>query len=247
GPVLEGLATTVLVVVLVVFVLVLREDLRNRLLRLIGNGRITDTTKALDDAAGRISRFLLTQSLINVFFGMVLTISLWLAGVPYALLWGFLAALLRFVPYMGTFFAMLLPFTYSVAVFPGWREPLLALGIYLTLELLAAYVVEPLLLGHSTGVSPLALVFAAAVWTWLWGPLGLILSTPMTTCLVVLGKYVPGLEFLDVLLGDERVLDTSVSFYQRLLARDQDEATELVEHYLESHPPEAVFDELLLP
>ena len=247
GSLVEGLATTGLVVVLVIFMLLMREDLRNRVLRLIGRGRLTHTTKAIDDATQRISRFLFMQSVINVAFGILLGLGLALIGVPYALLWGFLAAVLRYIPYLGTWVAMTLPLIYSVAVFPGWLQPLAALGVFVALELLTANVLEPLLLGRSTGISPVALLTAAAFWTWLWGPIGLILSTPLTTCLVVLGKYVPQLEFLDILLGDERVLETKVRFYQRLLAHDQDEALDLVEDYLERHPLEELFENVLLP
>jgi predicted PurR-regulated permease PerM len=247
GSVLEVLATLLLVLVLVVFMLLMKEDLRNRVLRLAGHGRLTHTTKALNEAGQRISNFLFTQSVINIGFGICLTVGLFLIGIPYALLWGVLATLLRFIPYLGIWLAMALPILYSVAVFPGWFQPLAALVLFGVLELITSQIVEPFLLGHSTGISPVALLLAAAFWTWLWGPIGLVLSTPLTTCLVVLGKYVSQLEFLDVLLGDQRVLDTDVSYYQRLLAHDQDEAVDLVESYLATHPAETVFDEILLP
>lgn len=246
-PLLEGLATAFLVVVLVIFMLIMREELRNRVLSLIGHGRLTNTTKALDEAAQRISSFLLMQAVINVSFGVLLTLGLLLIGVPYALLWGLLAALFRFIPYLGTWVAIMLPVTFCVAIFPGWWQPLLALGVCVALELATANVLEPLILGHSTGISPLALLVAAVFWTWLWGPIGLIVSTPLTTCLVVLGKYVPDLKFLNVLLGNERALDTNISYYQRLLARDQDEAEDLVEEYLGTHSGEELCDNVFVP
>jgi predicted PurR-regulated permease PerM/CheY-like chemotaxis protein len=245
-PLLEALASAGLVTVLLIFMLVQREDLRNRLLRLIGHGRLTSTTKALDDAAQRISRFLLTQSIINAVFGGLFGAGLFFIGVPFALLWGFLAGCLRFIPYIGIWIALLFPFTYSIAVFPGWLQPVLVIGLCIALELVTGNFLEPVLLGHSTGISPIALLVAAAFWTWLWGPIGLILSTPLTTCLVVLGKYVPQLAFLDVLLGDEPPLDTKVSYYQRLLARDQDEAVELIDEYLQTQAPETLYDDVLL-
>lgn len=247
GPVLEGLASTALIIVMVLFILVAREDLRARLLRLLGRGRITHTTKALDDGSRRISRFLFMQFVINGVFGLLIAAGLHLTGLPYAMLWGFLAALLRFIPYLGTWIALLLPFTYSIAVFPGWTLPLAVAGYFVALDLLAAYFVEPVLFGHSVGVSPFALLVAATFWTWLWGPVGLLLSTPLTSCLVVLGKHVPQLEFLDILLGDEQVLESRVSFYQRLLARDVDEATNVVEDFLECHSVEEAIDDIFLP
>jgi predicted PurR-regulated permease PerM len=247
-PLLEVLASAGLVIILVVFMLMRREDLRNRLLRLIGHGRLTVTTRALDEATHRISSYLIMQLGINTGFGVVLAIGLWFLGVPYAYLWGFLAVVLRFVPYIGTWVTALMPLTISVAnPEADWFQPLWVLVLFGILELLTANVVEPLLFSHSTGISSIALLVSAAFWTWLWGPIGLVLSTPLSVCLAVLGRYVPALEFFDVLLGDEPVLDTKVCYYQRLLARDQDEAIELVEEYLASHSYETVYDEILLP
>jgi len=247
GPMAESLAMALLVVILVVFMLIRREDLRNRVLRLVGTGRLTLTTRALDDATQRISRFLLMQSVINLCFGILVMVGLRVIGVPYAFLWGLLAAILRFVPYVGIWVAMTLPVILSMAVYPGWLEPILVLATFLCLELITANVVEPLLFSHSTGISPVALLVAVVFWTWLWGPIGLIMATPLTTCLVVLGKFVPQLEFFDVLLGDEPVLQSEISYYQRLLARDHDEAAALVEEYLAQHPVEHVYDDMLLP
>lgn len=247
APAVEFLATAGLVVVLVVFMLIQREELRNRLIQLIGQGRLIHTTRAFEEAARGLSRFLLMQLFVNASFGLMLGLGLFLMGMPYPFLWGILAGTLRFVPYVGTWLASGLILLFSVAVTPTWTLPLLVLAFVVVLELSTAFVVEPLLFGHSTGVSPIALVVAAAFWTWLWGPVGLVLSTPMTACLVVLGRYVPRLEFLGVLLGAKAVMEAEVAYYQRLLARDQDEATDVVNVHLRSHPPETVYDAVLVP
>jgi predicted PurR-regulated permease PerM len=255
GPAAEGLGTAFLVVVLVVFMLIQRENLRNRVVRLIGHGRLIVATRAIDEGARRISRFLLMQLCVNSAFGLLLTIGLIALGMVtghpelsrYALLWGFICGTLRFVPYVGTWFGAALLFFFTVATLPDWATPLVIFGYFLALELLTANVVEPLLFGHSTGVSPVALLLAAAFWTWLWGPVGLVLSTPLTVLLVVLGKYVPQLEFFEVLLGDEPALHPSVTYYQRLVARDQDEASELVEEFVQTHTLDAVYEQVLLP
>jgi predicted PurR-regulated permease PerM len=247
GSVVESLGGLALALVLVVFMLLKREDLRNRLIRLVGHGRLTVTTKAVDDAGQRISRFLLMQVIINVGYGLVLAGGLFLIQVPHALLWGLLAALLRYIPYLGTWITAFLLLVLSLAAFPGWVQPLLVLGLIAALELVTYNVMEPWLFSHSTGVSPVALLVAAAFWAFLWGPVGLVLSSPLTVCLVVLGKYIPQLAFLNVLLGDEPVLGTDVRYYQRLLARDQDEATQLVLAQARTSPPEQVYDELLVP
>jgi predicted PurR-regulated permease PerM len=246
-PALEALATAGLVVILLIFMLIKREDLRNRIVYMVGHGRLIVTTRAIDEAAQRISRFLIMQATINATVGVCLSVGLFIIQIPYALLWGLLLGLLRFVPYLGILIGASLVVLFSLAVSASWFYPLLVLGLILGIELVAANVVEPLVLGHSTGISAVALLFAAAFWTWLWGPIGLILSTPITACLVVLGKYVPQLEFFSTLMGDETVLDTEVTYYQRLLARDQDEATELVERHLQANPAETVYDQVLIP
>ncbi|HTU90710.1 MAG TPA: AI-2E family transporter [Gemmataceae bacterium] len=255
GPAAEGLANTVLILILVIFMLMQREDLRNRLVRLVGHGRLIVTTQAFDEGAQRISRYLLMQLLINALVGVILTAGLFAGGLvtghrqmwQYALLWGFIATVLRFLPYVGTWIAAALLTAFSIATLPGWGLPLAILGFFTATELLAANVGEPLLFGHSTGVSPLALLLSAAFWTWLWGPLGLILATPLTVILVVLGKYVPELHFFEVLFGDEQVLSTDVAYYQRLVARDLDEAADLVEDHLDEHSLESVYEDVLLP
>jgi predicted PurR-regulated permease PerM len=248
APVLDTLLTIVFLVALVIFVLLRREDLRNRIIRLTGHDRRTIvTTHALDEGAQRISRYLIAQLLINASFGTLLALGLWVCGMRYVALWGFLAMVMRFIPYLGTWVAMLLPALFSVATSDGWVQPLEVAGLFLVLELLTANVAEPLVFGMSSGVSPLALIVAAIFWAWLWGPIGLLLSTPLTACLYVLGRYIPHLEFLEVLLGDEPALATSVNYYQRLLARDQDEAFKIVEQQLAKFALEEVFDTVLVP
>jgi len=223
-----------------------REALRNRLIRLIGDGRMTATTKALDEAGDRISRYLLRQLAMNGSYGLIWGAALSFIGVDYAMLWGFLAAMLRYVPYVGPPFAALLPFVLSMAQFPGWWQPIIVLTVFLVLEMIANGL-EPWLYGQTIGVSAVAMVISAAFWTFLWGPIGLVLSGPLTVCLVVLGKHIPELKFFAVLLGDAPALAPDVSYYQRLLARDQDEATDLVMAQVKSTSPESVYDELLVP
>jgi len=244
---LEILASAGLVVVLVIFMLIRRHDLRNRIIRLAGHGRVATATQALDEASTRVSRYLLAQCMINGGFGVVVALGLWLIGLPYAFLWGFLASCLRFIPYVGTWMAAALPIVLSLGVFDGWQRPLLVVGLFIVLEPLIYMVLEPLLYGQSAGVSEVALLVAVAFWTWVWGPVGLILATPLTVCLVVFAKYVPDLEFVVVLMADEPVLESNVSFYQRLLAGDPDEATEVVDRALAEGTRDAVYDAVLVP
>jgi predicted PurR-regulated permease PerM len=247
SSVIASLGGLALALVLVVFMLLEREALRNRLIRLVGNGRMTVTTKALDDAGERISRYLLMQLAVNGSYGLAWGLGLSLIGVDYALLWGFLAAVLRYIPYLGASLAALFPIVVSLGQFPGWWQPIAVIGLFLTLELISNNVIEPWLYGQSIGVSPVAMIISAAFWTFLWGPIGLVLSGPLTVCLVVLGKHVPELEFFAVLLGDAPALDPDVSYYQRLLARDQDEAAQLVLAQAKASPPEQIYDALLVP
>jgi predicted PurR-regulated permease PerM len=244
---LEGLATTGLVMVLVIFMLIERQDMRNRLIRLIGHRRIAVTTKALDEAGERMSRYILMQTIINVTYGAAIGVGLFLIGVPYAALWGFLAFAVRFIPYIGPFIGAAAPIALSLAVFTGWQRPLLTIGLFVAVELLSNMVMEPLLYGQTAGVSQVALLVAIAFWTWLWGPIGLLLATPLTVCVVVLGKYVPALGFITVLVGDEPVLERDVRYYQRLLARDPVEASNIVDAYFEEHPADQVYDSVLVP
>ena len=247
GPMAERFAIAGLVIVLVIFMLIQREDLRNRLIRLIGYGRLTVTTRALEEAGDRISRYLLMQTIINSSFGLAVGFALYLIGLPYAILWGFLAAVLRFIPYVGPFAAAIMPSALSLAVFEGWLWPIVVVGLFLALELLNNMVLEPLLYGESAGVSGVGLLVAIAFWTWLWGPVGLVLATPLTVCVVVLGKYVPGMDFIGVLMSDQPAMESNISYYQRLLAMDQAEAAEIVEEHLKTHSQEQLFDGVLIP
>jgi len=231
----------------VIFMLYERQDLRDRLIRLVGYRRVTVTTRALDEATARITRYLLMQSVINGSFGLALGIALFLLGIPYAALWGVLAAALRFIPYVGATIAVLLPTALALAVFPGWSRALIIVGVYLALELTAYMVVEPWLYGQSAGVSPVALLVAVIFWTWLWGSVGLLLATPLTVCLIVLSKHLPSMGFLVLLMGDDPILEPKARYYQRLLARDQDEAGDIIEEYVKANGPESVYDEVLLP
>ena len=247
APMIERLASAGLAIVLVIFMLIQREDMRNRLIRLIGYGRLTTTTKAMEEAAERISRYLLMQSIINGSFGLAIGIGIFFIGLPYALLWGFFAAVLRFIPYVGPWAAAAMPVILSLTVFTGWTEPLLVVGLFLVLELVANMILEPWLYGESAGVSEVALLVSISFWTWLWGPIGLLLATPLTVCVVVLAKYVPQLDFLVILMSTETVMETKVSYYQRLLAMDQDEAADIVSDALKNQSLEEIYDELLIP
>jgi len=242
---LDLLTRTGLVFILVIFMLIERGHLLDRLIRLVGYGRLTSTTKALDEAGQRISRYLVMQSIVNGSYGCAVGLGLFLIGLPYALLWGFLAAFLRFIPYAGTAVGALLPIALALAVFIGWVKPILVVGLFVILELVA-YMVEPLLYGRSAQVSQVALMVAIAFWTWLWGPIGLLLATPLTVCLGVLGKYVRPLAFLNVLVSDETVTEMN-RYYQRLVARDDDEAAEIVEQQPKTQTLGEVFDEVLVP
>ena len=243
---LEAVLTGLMVLVLVIFMLIEHGALRDRLLTFLGYGHVTRTTKALDEASQRISRFLRMQALLNGSFGLVFGLGLLLIGVPYAVLWGFLAAVLRFIPYVGTLVAALLPILLSLAVFPGWTQPLLVSGLFVLLELLTSSVLEPIFFGHSAGISQVAILVAVLFWTWLWGPVGLLLSTPLTVCLSVLGKYVSPLALLGVVLSDE-VVEGLNTYYQRLVARDQDEAAAIVDAALQTQTLAEVYDTVLIP
>ena len=245
--ILETLVTAGFVLVLVCFMLIERHELRNRLIRLLGRGRIIVTTKAIDEATQGITRYLLMYSLVNTCFAIAVAVGLFVIGVPYALLWGVLAGLLRFIPYVGTWMAALLPITLSLAVFPGWTKPLAVVVLFAVLEPFIYAVVEPLLYGHSIGVSQTALLVAVAVWTWLWGAPGLLLAVPLTVCLVVIGKYVPDLDFIVTLVTDQPVLTPDVAYYQRLIALDQDEAADIAETQLAERGAVGLYDEVILP
>jgi predicted PurR-regulated permease PerM len=248
SPLLEYLGELALAIILVVFMLLKREELRNRIIRLAGQGQIVVATKFVDEAGQRVSRFLLMQAMVNGTFGLIFGLGLLLIGVRYALLWGFVAAMLRYLPYIGPYLAVTFPISLSLAMSEGWGETVMVIAWFLVLELTIANFIEPRLYGQSMGVSEIALLVSAAFWAFLWGPIGLVLSSPLTVCLVVLGRYIPRLEFLAVLLGDEPALDLCTSFYQRLLARDVDEAEDLVVNWVKAaESPEAIYDAMLLP
>ena len=253
GDVLGPVGTAFIVVVFTIFMLLQREDLRDRVIRLVGRDRVTTTTQALDDAAQRVSRYLLLQSVVNGSVGVIVFVLLWtvgkVAGTPFPspALWGLLSALLRFIPYVGIWISALVPVLLSLAVFASFKWTLVTLGVYLLTELTTANAIEPMLFGSSTGIGTLAVLVAAAFWAWLWGPVGLLLSTPLTVCLVVMGKYVPALEFLNVLLSDEPALSPPDRVYQRLLAGDHEEAADLVHEYARTMPLEELYDAVLLP
>jgi predicted PurR-regulated permease PerM len=245
-PLIEPLTTTAIVVIFVIFFLLQREDLRERFIRLAGSHDLQRTTAALDDAARRLSSYLLIQSAVNACFGLVIGMGLWLIGVPNPILWGVLAMLLRFVPYIGAYLAAAFPLVLALAVDSGWSMVIWTAALYLALEAVTGQVIEPWLYGRSTGLSAVAIVVAAAFWTWLWGPIGLLLSTPLTMCLVVLGRHVDNLEFLDVMLGDRPALKLEESFYQRILANDPDEAAYQAEEYLKTKPLAAYYDDVAI-
>jgi len=247
GPLIGPASTAAVVVVFTIFMLLQREDLRDRLVRLLGARQMHATVSALDDAAQRVSRYLLMQALINGVQGCLVGAGLYLLGVPNALLWGALTIVLRFVPYLGPALAAAGPIVLAIAVFPGWLQPLEVIGLIVTLELITNNVLEPRLYGSSVGVSAFALLVAAVFWTWLWGVAGLFLATPLTVCLVVMGKYIPQLEFLGVLLGDQPVLELRERYYQRLLANDVEEAQDLIDEALKEGTLLELCDRVVLP
>jgi len=247
GTLLEVVGSTGIVIVLVVFFLVRREDLRDRFIRLVGKGDVTVTTQAIEDAATRVSRYLSMQFLLNITFGVSVAIGLYLIGVPSAILWGILGTTLRFIPYIGAWIAAATPIVLSMAISTGWVPPILTVGLFAALDLFIGNVMEPWLYGKNTGVSPVAVLVAAVFWTWLWGAVGLLLATPLTVCLMVLGKYVPQLSFLDILLGNEEVFEPPKRVYQRLLAGDQEESAALIDGYREHMPLVEVYDTVLIP
>ncbi len=245
-PLLEPLATTAIVVVMVIFFLLYREDLRDRLIRLAGSRDLHRTMGAMNDAAHRLSRFFLAQVALNAGFGLFIAGGLWLLGLPNPVLWGILAGLMRFVPFVGVFVAVVPPALLALAVDPGWSLAFWVLGLFLVSEPLMGQVAEPLVYGHSTGLSPVSVIVATAFWTFLWGPIGLLLATPLTVCLVVLGRHVNRLEFLEVMLGDRPPLLPEESLYQRALEGDTDGLVRQARRHLKEAPLAAYYDEAAL-
>jgi predicted PurR-regulated permease PerM len=246
-PLAEPLTTIGVIVIFVIFFLFQREDLRDRLIKLAGSYDIKRTTEAINDAARRLSRYFLAQTALNIAFGLIIATGLLVIGVPNPILWGIMAALLRFVPYMGAFIAAVCPIALSIAVDPGWTMALWTAALFLAVEPLVGQVVEPLVYGRSTGISAVAVVLAATFWTWLWGPIGLLLSTPLTVCLGVLGRHIEWLRFIDVMIGDDPPLTPAQSFYQRALAADLNETLVQCERYLKDHRLVDYYDDVVLP
>ena len=243
-PLWAPLATAGIVIIFLVFILLQREDLRDRFIRLAGLHDLQHTTQALDDGVSRLSRYFLVESGINASFGVLIGTGLFFIGVPNPVLWGILAMLLRFLPYIGAWIAAFFPAVLALAVDPNWSMLIWTIVLFAVTELIMGQAVEPLLNAHSTGLSPVAVVVAAAFWAWLWGPIGLVLSTPLTVCLVVIGRHVEHLQFLDVLLGDNPALAPEESFYQRMLADDPTEAAHYAEEFLAQKPLSAYYDEI---
>jgi predicted PurR-regulated permease PerM len=247
APLLQPLAAGGLVVVFVILILLEREDLRDRLLRLAGRHDLHRTTEAMNDATQRISRYLLSQLIVNISCGLPIGIGLTVLGIPNAALWGIMLVVLRFIPYLGIVIAAAFPLALAIAVAPDWMLVVWTALLFVGIELVVSNVVEPLVYGGTTGVSSVALIAAATFWAWLWGPVGLLLSTPMTVCLVVLGRHVPRLQFLEILLGNEPVLTPAETFYQRMLANDPEEATEQAEEFAKDRSLGEFYNEVAMP
>ena len=233
-PVISPLVTTGLIIVVVIFMLMERDDIRDRFIRLTGANDLHRTTEMLEDAGARVASYLLIQIVVNIIYAVPIGVGLWLIGVPNPMLWAFLTLIMRFVPYIGPIIAATLPLIIAFAASPDWSMVILTAALFIVVELITSNIIEPRLYGSRTGLSPLAVIIAAIVWTWIWGPMGLILSTPMTVCLVVLGRYLPQFEVFDILFGDEPVLAAHARLYQRLLARDTVEAVTRAEEALEN-------------
>ena len=246
-PVIGPLANTLVVIVIVIFMLMAGEDLRDRLIHLVGRGRLRVTTQALDDAGQRISRYLRAQVMVNASFGLAIGTGLYFIGIPNAVFWGLLGMVLRFLPYIGPWIAAALPLALSIAMFQSWTQPVLTVGLFVAVELVVANVVEPWLYGATTEISPLAVVVSALFWTWLWGGVGLVLATPLTVCLAVAGKYLPDLAFLDLLMGDKPSIAPGDRLYQRLLALNEEEASDIIERQVREQTALAAFDDAVLP
>jgi len=247
GPFVKPIGTALAVVVFTILLLLNRENMRERLIGLIGPRQINVTTQAMGEASYRVSRYLYMQLVVNMMFGIPFGIALYFIGVPNAMLWGLLGTLLRFVPYAGVWIAAALPTLLGFAIFDGWSEVMWIVGVFVVLELILVNAVEPWLYGRSAGLSAIAIIAAALFWTWLWGPVGLLLAVPLTVCIAVMGRYIPEMGWLNVLLGVEPVLTPEARFYQRLIARDQEEAGEIAEKYAEEHGNVALFENILVP
>jgi hypothetical protein len=240
------LATSALVILFLLFILLQREDIRDRFLRLAGTADLQRSTAALDDAASRLGRFFMMQLLLNSGFGIFIAIVLTIIGVPNAILWGILAGVMRFVPFIGSLIAGFFPVAVAAAADPGWSMPLTTLALFVVAEPAQGQIIEPPVYGRRTGLSPVAIVLSTLFWTLLWGPIGLLLATPLTVCLVVLGKHIEGLSFINVLLGDEPPLLPEERFYQRLLADDATDAADQAEEQLKTMSLSAYYDSVAM-
>jgi predicted PurR-regulated permease PerM len=247
NPLLGPLATTAIIIVFVIFILIMREDLRDRLIRLAGSTDIPHTTAAIDDAARRLSRLFLAQLVINTAFGALIGLGLFFIGIPSSFVWGVLAGILRFIPFIGPILGLVFPLALAISVDPGWSMVVWTIVLFLGLEIVTSQLIEPVIQGHSTGLSPVAVVVAATFWAWLWGPVGLVLAVPLTVILVVLGRHVDALEFFDILLGDKPALSEAEGFYQRMLARDPIEAIEQAKSYMTTHSLAGYCDDVVRP
>jgi len=247
APFVQPIGSALAVIVFTILMLLKREDMRDRLIALIGAGRINLTTQALGEASERVSRYLLMQLVVNAGFGIPFGIALYFIGIPNAMLWGLLTTLLRFIPYGGIWIALGIPLVLAFAISDGWSLVAWTLGVFLVLEALFIYAIEPWLYGRTTGLSAIAIIAAVIFWTWLWGPVGLLLAMPLTVCVAVMGRYIPQLGFLNVLLGVEPVLPPEARFYQRLIALDQDDAIALAEEYAAEHGTAGLFEALMIP
>jgi predicted PurR-regulated permease PerM len=246
-PFVHPIGSALAVVVFTILMLLNRENLRERFIGLIGARRINVTTQALSEASYRVSSYLYMQLVVNACFGIPFALALYFIGVPNAMLWGLLGTLLRFIPYAGVWVAAALPAILAFAIFDGWTHVAWVLGVFFVLEMVLVNILEPWLYGKSAGLSAIAIIVAVLFWTWLWGPVGLLLAVPLTVCVAVMGRYIPELDYLNVLLGVEPVLPPEARFYQRLVARDQDEAVALAEEHVAEHDAAGLFDELLIP
>jgi len=240
------IGSTGIVLLLVIFMLLKREDIRGRIIKLIGRG-ISSTTSTMDDASERVYSYLFRQLTVNIGFGICVSIGLYLIGVPNGILWGCFASILRFIPYIGSWIAAIIPITLSFIITDSWSVPLLTISLFLILEIITAYVIEPFYYGEGTGVSSFALILAAIFWTWLWGPIGLLLSTPLTVCLVVIGQHTTNLKFLSILLSQEQALTPAEECYHRLLSFDSSASMDLVESYLKKNSLISLYDSILIP
>lgn len=247
APILSPLATAGIIIVFVVAMLFQREDLRDRFIKLVSAGHTNLATQAVDDASERVSRYLWMQLLVNATYGIPVGLGLWLIGVPNALLWGMLATLLRFIPYLGPWIAAVFPVLLAIAIDPGWTKLLYVLGLFLVMELVSNNIIEVVLYGASTGISNIAILVAAVFWTWLWGIGGLVLSTPLTVCLLVMGKHVPGLRGLSLMLGSEPALEPSTQFYQRMLSMESEDMLDVAAKFVAEHSLEEFYESVFIP